>query len=45
MWQEMQDRYRRIEEEGAHETDFDPILFIIDEYRQLYANAGAGGAP
>lgn len=41
MWLEMQDRYRRIEEEGARETDFDPILFIIDEYRQLYANAGA----
>jgi S-DNA-T family DNA segregation ATPase FtsK/SpoIIIE len=41
MWLEMQDRYRRIEEEGVRETDFDPILFIIDEYRQLYANAGA----
>ena len=41
MWLEMQDRYRRIEEEGGRETDFDPILFIIDEYRQLYANVGA----
>lgn len=41
MWLEMQNRYRRIEEEGARETDFDPILFIIDEYRQLYANVGA----
>ena len=41
LWLEMEDRYRRIEEEGAHETDFDPILFIIDEYRQLHANVKA----
>lgn len=38
---EMNERYRRIEEEGASEQDFERILFIIDEYRQFYANARA----
>ena len=34
----MQERYRLIEEEGAHEVDFERVLLIIDEYRQFYAN-------
>ena len=41
LWLEMEDRYRRIEEEGADEADFDPILLIIDEYRQMHANVKA----
>lgn len=38
IWLEMEDRYRRIEEDGADESDFDPILLIVDEYRQMHAN-------
>ena len=41
IWLEMEDRYRRIEEDGADESDFDPILLIIDEYRQMHANVKA----
>ena len=41
LWLEMEDRYRRIEEDGADESDFDPILLIIDEYRQMHANVKA----
>ena len=41
LWTEMTERYRQIEEEGAREGDFKPILFIIDEYRQLHANVNA----
>lgn len=35
---EMDERYRLVEEEGASDADFQPILLIIDEYRQLYGN-------
>lgn len=40
-WLEMEDRYRRIEEEGASESDFDRMVIIVDEYRQFYANTRA----
>lgn len=39
LWALMEDRYRRIEEEGARETDFTRVLVLIDEYRQFYGNA------
>ncbi|NYM22082.1 cell division protein FtsK, partial [Salmonella enterica subsp. enterica serovar Typhimurium] len=39
LWSLMEDRYRRIEEEGARETDFTRVLVLIDEYRQFYGNA------
>ena len=38
LWALMEDRYRRIEEEGARETDFTRVLVLIDEYRQFYGN-------
>ncbi len=41
LWSEMTERYRLVEEDGAQESDFQPILFIIDEYRQLHANVNA----
>lgn len=34
----MYERYRRIEEDGASEDDFEHILLIIDEYRQFFGN-------
>lgn len=39
LWSLMEERYRRIEEEGASETDFERVMFLIDEYRQFYGNA------
>ena len=39
LWSLMEERYRRIEEEGACETDFGRVLVLIDEYRQFYGNA------
>lgn len=39
LWTLMEDRYRRIEEEGATETDFERVMFLVDEYRQFYGNA------
>ena len=38
---EMDERYRLVEEEGFSDADFQPILLIIDEYRQLYGNVQA----
>ena len=38
---EMDERYRLVEEEGFSDADFEPMLFIIDEYRQLYGNVQA----
>ena len=38
---EMDERYRLVEEEGFSDADFEPMLLIIDEYRQLYGNVQA----
>ena len=38
---EMDERYRLVEEEGFSDADFQPMLLIIDEYRQLYGNVQA----
>lgn len=38
---EMDERYRMVEEEGFSDAEFQPILLIIDEYRQLYGNVQA----
>jgi hypothetical protein len=38
---EMDERYRMVEEEGFSDSEFQPILLIIDEYRQLYGNVQA----
>ena len=38
---EMDERYRLVEEEGFSDSEFQPILLIIDEYRQLYGNVQA----
>lgn len=38
---EMDERYRMVEEEGFSDSQFQPILVIIDEYRQLYGNVQA----
>ena len=37
----MNERYRQVEEDGVSDTSFQPILLIIDEYRQLYGNVKA----
>ncbi|AMS06890.1 cell division protein FtsK [Acidipropionibacterium acidipropionici] len=39
LWSLMEERYRRIEEEGASEADFERIMVLVDEYRQFYGNA------
>ncbi len=38
---EMDERYRLVEEEGFSDADFQPMLLIIDEYRQMYGNVQA----
>jgi len=38
---EMDERYRLVEEEGFSDSEFQPVLLIIDEYRQLYGNVQA----
>ena len=38
---EMDERYRRVEEDGFDDANFEPILFVIDEYRQFYGNVRA----
>lgn len=41
MYREMEERYRKVEEEGFPDSEFEHLLLIIDEYRQFYGNVRA----
>lgn len=36
-WAEMERRYARIESGAASEDDFEPLILVLDEYRDFYA--------
>lgn len=38
LYREMEERYRKVEEEGFPDSEFQRTLLIIDEYRELYGN-------
>lgn len=38
---EMDERYRKVEEEGFPDSEFQPLGLVIDEYRQFYGNVRA----
>ncbi|WP_432570471.1 FtsK/SpoIIIE domain-containing protein [Kineococcus sp. SYSU DK005] len=55
VWQIMEDRYAAIVEGRAHESDFEPVVLFLDEFRDFYGNltdwyarvrvTGKGGDP
>jgi len=55
VWQIMEDRYNAVIEGRAHESDFEPVVLFLDEFRDFYGNltdwyarvrvTGKGGDP